>query len=308
MATLRTMSSARVNGIELAYEIIGEPDGLPLLLVGGLGTQLVGWHDDLVRGMVRRGYQVIRFDNRDVGASTHLSDLGAPDILAILAGTAPAPYSLTDLAADAVGLLDVLGLDAVHVFGVSMGGMIAQAMALSYPDRVRSLTSVSSSTGEPVTSAPTPEAAAVLLLPAATTREESMDRAETRFAVIGSPQFATDTAWLRTTAGRYWDRGRDADGIARQLAAVVTAPDRTPALSTLAVPTLIIHGGADPLVPVAAGRLAATVIPTAEMLEIEGMGHDLPRAVWDRILDKLDDVAHRGELVRDQRADQITAA
>jgi pimeloyl-ACP methyl ester carboxylesterase len=289
------MTTVHANGVELAYEEQGEPDGVPLLLVCGLGTQLVGWHDDLVAAMVRRGYRVVRFDNRDSGRSSDLAAGGIPDLTGVLTGAAAAPYSLADMAADTVGLLDGLGLGSAHVLGVSMGGMIAQTLALSAPERVRSLISVSSDTGDREIARPTPAAESLLLTPAATTREEYVQRAEETFTLIGSVQFPVDVAWIRQRAGLAWDRGHNSGGVARQLAAILSGPDRTASLATLDVPSLVVHGSADPLIPVAAGRLAASVIPTAELLEIEGMGHDLPRAVWERILDKVDDVAHRGE-------------
>ncbi len=296
------MRTVHANGVELAYDVHGERDGVPLLLICGLGMQLVGWPDDLISALVRRGYQVVRFDNRDTGRSTDLAAAGRPDLRAVLAGTAAAPYSVADLAADAAGLIEALGWRSAHVLGRSMGGMVAQTLALTAPERVRSLISVSSDTGDRAVARPTITAGSLLLNTAATTREEYVERAEQMFTLVASVQFPPDTAWIRQRAGLAWDRGPNPAGVLRQAAAILAAPDRTAALATLEVPSLIVHGTADPLVPVAAGRLAAAAIPTAELLEIEGMGHDLPRAVWERILDKVDDVVHRGEAATARRA------
>ncbi|WP_131745350.1 alpha/beta hydrolase [Frankia sp. Cppng1_Ct_nod] len=291
------MGTVQANGIEIAYEQHGDSSGLPLLMVGGLGQQLVSWHPDLIRAVVRRGFQVVIYDNRDVGLSTHFDHLGRPDLVAAMSGdTDAAPYTLRDMAADAIGLMDAIGWESAHLFGVSMGGLIAQTAALDFPDRMRSLTSVSSTTGRCEVSRPTPDAAAVLLPPVATSREAFVASAEQVFNVIGSTEFPMDRAWIRTGAGLAWDRRYDPHGTARQLIAILAGEDRTPALARLTTPTLVVHGTTDPLVPVAGGRLTATAIPSAELLEIDGMGHDLPRQVWDRLLDKLDDVAHRGEV------------
>lgn len=286
------------NGIEIAYETYGDPHAVPLVLVGGLGQQLVGWHPDLLAAMTRRGYRVVVYDNRDVGQSTHVHELGRPDLPGILAGTSTAPYSVDDLAEDLFRVLDGLGLDSVHLFGVSLGGMIAQTAALASPDRVRSLTSVMSHPGDNSVS-PEPEAIEMLLRPAAKTRAEFLDAAVEVFRVIGSTEFLADVAWLHTRAGKYWDRGYEPDGVARQVAAALTQPNRTERLASMRIPTLVVHGTSDILVPLRGGRLTAAAVPAAELLEIDGMGHDLPRPVWDRILDKLDDVVHRGESGRD---------
>jgi pimeloyl-ACP methyl ester carboxylesterase len=299
MATVRVMSIVRadivrVHGLELAYEVHGG-DGLPLLLVGGLGAQLAGWHPDLLAALVRRGFQVVVFDNRDSGLSTHLDHLGRPDLDEILAGRFDlAPYGLGDLAADALGLLDALGIDSAHLLGNSMGGMIAQVAALTAPERVRSLTSVMSHPGDHRVQ-PTDEAIGLFLRPAPRDLEQAVAAAVQAQRVLGSPEFAPDDAWVRQRTERYWQRGGSPDGALRQLAALIVAPDRTAELARLRTPTLVVHGGADPLVPVIGGRLTAAAIPAAELLEIDGMGHELPRPVWERILDKIDDVVARGE-------------
>ncbi|WP_322747627.1 MULTISPECIES: alpha/beta hydrolase [unclassified Frankia] len=296
------MGTVQANGIEIAYELHGDPSGLPLLIVSGLGQQLVGWHPDLLRAMVRRGFRVVVYDNRDVGLSTHFDHLGQPDLTAALSGDADAAaYTLLDMAADAIGLMDALGWESAHVLGSSLGGMIAQTLALHFPDRVRSLTSVSSTPGNYEETQPTPEAAAALLRPVAASREAFIDGAEQAYNIIGPGEFPHDREWARRRAGMAWDRRYDPHGTARQLLAALAADDRTAALRQLTIPTLVVHGTADPLIPVAGGRHTAAAVPFAELLEIDGMGHDLPRQVWERLLDKLDDVAHRGEVATTAR-------
>jgi pimeloyl-ACP methyl ester carboxylesterase len=292
------MAQARANGIDIEYERHGAPDAPPLLMISGLGVQLVGWHPDFIAAIVARGLQVVTFDNRDVGLSSDFDHLGDPDLMALLEGTLTPPYTLNDMAADAVGLLDALGLDSAHVVGISLGGMVAQIVALAYPERTRSLTSISSTTNEPSVSQPTPLAVEHLLSPTAPGREGYLARAERSFQVIGSTEFGYDREWVLARAGLAYDRGYRPAGYRRQLVAAVTAPDRTAELATLSLPALVVHGTVDPLLPVAGGRATAAAIPAAELLEIENMAHDLPRPVWDRILDKLDDVVSRGELAR----------
>ncbi len=292
------MSIVTVNGLDLTYEVRGDDDGLPLLMIGGLGQQLAGWHPDLITALVRRGYRVVLFDNRDVGRSTHLDHLGPPDLGAILAGRFDlTPYQLSDLATDALGLLTALGIDSAHLFGQSMGGMIAQIAALRSPERVRSLTSMMSHPGDHRVQ-PTPEALALFLRPAPRDLAEAMLAARESQRVLGSPEFPVDEAWLRLRTEVYWERRGGSDGVLRQCAAVLAAPDRTADLASLRTPTLVVHGGADPLIPVIGGRLTAAAIPAAELLEIDGMGHELPRPVWERMLDKLEDVVDRGEAGR----------
>ncbi|MCM3887274.1 alpha/beta fold hydrolase [Frankia sp. R82] len=292
------MGIVTVNGLQLAYEIHGDDGGLPLLLIAGLGQQRAGWHPDLLATLGRRGYRVIVFDNRDAGESTHLDALGRPDLAAVLAGRFErAPYTLADLADDALGLLGALHIESAHLLGQSMGGMIAQVVALRQPGRVRSLTSLMSHPGDHRVQ-PSPEALGLFLRPAPDSLDASLLAAQEAQQVLGSPEFAPDEAWLAARTRIYWDRRGDPNGLLRQAAALLSAPDRTADLATLSTPTLVVHGGADPLVPVLGGRLTAAAIPAAELLEIDGMGHDLPRPVWDRVLDKLEDVVHRGEAGR----------
>ncbi len=291
----------RIDGasIEIAYETVGDPGATPLLLVHGLGMQLVGWHPELVKQLAARGYQVAIFDNRDVGLSTHFHDAGSPDILRLLERDASAAvYSLADMADDAAGVLDLLGWDTAHVLGVSLGGMIVQTLAIRHSQRLRSMTSIMSTTGAEEVGKPTDEALGTLLAPAAVSREDYIESAVKSFSVIGSTGFAHDYDHIRTRAGQSWDRGYDPAGAIRQVAAIISAGDRTDALAELFVPTLVVHGDADPLIDVTGGRATAAAIRGADYLEVEGMGHDLPAEVWPRLFDRLDDVVARGEMTR----------
>jgi pimeloyl-ACP methyl ester carboxylesterase len=290
------VQQARVGDLEIAYETFGEPDDTPVLLVMGLATQMVGWPDDFCRGLAERGLFVVRFDNRDIGLSTHLDDAGAPDIMTVLGGDhSSVPYGLADLADDTVGLLDALGLGSAHVVGASMGGMIAQLVALRHPARVRSLTSIMSTTGDPAVGAPAEAAMAVLLAPPASDREGAVQRAVDTYRVIGSPGFEFDETGLRERAGLSFDRAYDPAGVARQLAAILTTADRTPDLARITAPTLVIHGAHDALMNVSGGRATAAAIPDAELLVVDGMGHDLPREVWPELLDRITALIGRAE-------------
>jgi pimeloyl-ACP methyl ester carboxylesterase len=294
MTTDTGIQRARVGEIELAYETFGERANPPLLLVMGLATQMIGWPDEFCRGLADRGLFVVRFDNRDIGLSTHLDDRGAPDILRLLGGDrSRVPYALADLADDTAGLLDALGLDSAHVVGASMGGMIAQLVALRHPARVRSLTSIMSTTGDPAVGTPAEAAMGVLLAPPATDRASAIERAVDAYRVIGSPGFEFDEQALRERAGLSYDRRYNPAGVARQLAAILTTPDRTADLGAVAVPTLVVHGAQDPLVDVSGGRATADAIPGAELVVVAGMGHDLPRDAWPRIVDAIDRTARR---------------
>ncbi len=279
---------AQVGDLEIAYETFGDAGDPPVLLVMGLATQMIGWPDEFCASLAERGHYVVRFDNRDIGLSTHLDHAGAPDIMAVFGGdTSSVPYGLPDLATDTIGLLDALGLDRVHLVGASMGGMIAQLVAVRAPERVRSLTSIMSTTGAPGVGAPAEVALPVLLAPAATDREGAIQRVIDTYRVIGSPGFEFDEAALRERAGLAFDRAHNPAGVARQLAAIVTTHDRTPDLAKVSVPTLVIHGAQDTLVDVSGGRATAAAIPDAELLVVDGMGHDLPRALWPEILDRI---------------------
>jgi pimeloyl-ACP methyl ester carboxylesterase len=285
--------------LDIAYERFGDPSAPPVLLVMGLATQMLGWPDGFCSALVDRGLHAIRFDNRDVGLSTHLHDAPRPNVMAaLMAGnTSSASYTLSEMAADAVGLLDALGLDSVHLVGASMGGMIAQVVAIDYPERVRSLTSIMSTTGNANVGRPTQAALGTLLTPPASSREEAMDAAVSVFRVIGSPGFELDEDDLRERAALSFDRANDPQGVARQLLAVVASEDRTPGLRSVAVPALVLHGADDPLVNVSGGRATAEAIPGAELVVIDGMGHDLPRALWPRIAERIAELVARSELL-----------
>jgi pimeloyl-ACP methyl ester carboxylesterase len=292
------MPVARSNGIEIEYEVIGPPENRPLLLIMGLGTQMIHWDDELCAELVAHGHRVIRFDNRDVGGSTKLDGDGVPNVLAamVAAGSGAAvdaPYRLSDMAADAAGLLDALDIESAHVVGASLGGMIAQTLALEHPHRVRTLTSIMSTTGHPDLPTATPDAAAVLFQPAPPDREGNIERAVRVFRTIGSPGFPFDEGRVRTRAARAYDRCFHPAGVARQMIAIVASGSRRDALRALRVPTLVVHGADDPLVPLACGLDTAESIPGAELLIIEGMGHSLPPATWPRLVDTITELTSR---------------
>ena len=287
------MARAQANGIELEHDSFGSPGDPPLLLVMGLGAQMTTWPEAFCQQLADRGYFVIRFDNRDVGLSTKLDDAPTPDLVAALGGDlSSASYSLEDMADDAAGLLDALGIASAHVVGASMGGMIAQTIAIRHPERVRTLASIMSTTGAPEGLVPAPEALEVLLRPPATTREEAVEASVAGSLVIGSTGFPVDEAELRRRAEAAYDRSYYPVGTARQLLAIQVSGDRTEALQQLDVPTVVIHGSIDPLVPPLGGELTAKAIPGAQHLVIEGMGHDLPEGAWPVVLDAI--VANAG--------------
>jgi len=289
-----TAASAAVNGITLCYETFGSADDAPVLLVMGLGVQMIAWDEEFCQGLVDRGYYVIRFDNRDVGESTHLHDAPPPDVLGALhrQDMSSASYRLEDMADDSVGLLDELGIGRAHVVGVSMGGMIAQTVAIRHPDRVASLTSIMS-TPAPAIGPPTREAMAALMQPPAESKEVAVENAYRGWTVIGSPGDPADEARIRDRAARAYDRGYDPMGVGRQLLAIHASGDRSAALAEVKVPTVVIHGLQDPLVGVDGGRATAAAVPASELILIEGMAHDLPRRVWPRIFDAIDFVVRR---------------
>jgi pimeloyl-ACP methyl ester carboxylesterase len=275
--------------IDIAYEQLGNPADPAVLLIMGLGAQLVHWPTGFLDALVSRGLHVIRFDNRDSGHSTHVDNAPKPDLAAALAGDlASASYTLSDMAADAVGLLDILGIEAAHVVGASMGGAIAQVMAIEHPHRVRSLTSMMSTTGNMSVGQIHPETMKTVFGgPPATTREAVMARAVRIAPVVRSPKYPTPLAEIAAVAGLAWDRDHDEIAMARQAVASVASGDRTDKLRGLTTPTLVIHGTDDTICDVSGGRATAEAVPGAELVLFEGMGHDLPRALWDDIANQI---------------------
>ena len=265
------MPRANANGIELEYEIFGDSNAAPLLLIAGLGAQMVSWDDDFCRLLASRDFRVIRFDNRDAGLSSWMQ----------------AAYTLDDMAADAVGLLETLGIPAAHVVGASMGGFIAQLVALNHPERVLTLTSIMSGPNGHDQVQPTAEGTAVLMAPAPESREERIQLGVWAKQKLLGPQDPFDEAYERARIERAVDRAYNPAGFMRQLAGIMAADGRLQRLRLLRIPTLVIHGDADILVPVENGRNVAAAIEGARLVEIEGMGHDVPRRVWDQVADEI---------------------
>ncbi len=279
---------ARVGEIELCYETFGADDATPLLLVMGLGSQMVLWEDEFCAALAARGFWVIRFDNRDVGRSTILRDAPVPTRLALLRrDPRAASYSLKDMADDSAGLLDHLDLPDAHVVGVSMGGMIAQLLAIDHPDRVLSVVSIMSTTGNRRVGRAHPRLYPRLLRRARYDREGYIEDFLETYRAIGSQHYPRDPERSRALAGRCFERGIHPAGAARQLAAIIAAPDRTPRLRELRVPTTVIHGVVDPLVRPSGGRATATAIRQARLVMVPGMGHDMPAALWPRIIEEI---------------------
>jgi pimeloyl-ACP methyl ester carboxylesterase len=278
------MASITANDLTIEYETAGDPADPTLLLIMGLGGQLIAWDDEFVAALVDRGFHVVRFDNRDVGRSTWFDEAGTPDLMALLVGGSTDPaYLLPDMAGDAAGLLAALGIDSAHVLGVSMGGMIAQSLAIGHPDRVRTLTSIMSTTGDPTVGQPSPEALAALLVPAAVDREAAIEMSVKTWRVIGSPGFPFHEDRIRAAAGAAYDRALHPEGVARQMVAIVASPDRTPDLRNLDVPTLVIHGDSDALVNPSGGKATAEAVPGATLWMIPGMGHSLPLELFEQM-------------------------
>jgi pimeloyl-ACP methyl ester carboxylesterase len=295
-AATATPGRVAANGIELAYETFGDASAPPVVLIMGLATQMIAWPDELCDGLARRGLFVIRFDNRDAGASTHLRSAPPPRLGDIVARRRPPPYSIGDMADDVLGLIDGLGLDAVHLVGASMGGFIAQTVALEHPDRVRTLTLIMTSTGSHRVGQAKPRVFAQLLRSrASANRSAAIAAVVDTFRLIGSHGFAFDEEYLRDLAGRSWDRGYEPAGYRRQLAAVITQPNRTAALRRITVPTLVIHGLDDPLVAASGGLAIARAIPNSRFVGFSGMGHDLPRALWPEFVREIAALAAQGE-------------
>jgi pimeloyl-ACP methyl ester carboxylesterase len=279
---------APANGIELCFQEMGDPDGEPLLLAMGLATQMIAWDEGFCGLLAERGFRVVRFDNRDIGRSTKFKAAGLPGKLDLFVGRrGTAPYFLREMAADTFGLMDHLGVESAHLVGASMGGMIVQTAAIERPERVRSIASIMSTTGSRRVGHPSYKTFALLLGNPPREREAAIERVVKTFKLIGSPGYPFDEERVREIAGLSFDRGHSEAGIARQLHAITASGDRTPALRKLDVPALVIHGKRDLLVNPSGGRATARAIPGARLKMVEGMGHDLPRALHPDFADEI---------------------
>jgi pimeloyl-ACP methyl ester carboxylesterase len=292
------MPTLHSNGLELEYDTFGDPTDRPLLLVMGLGAQMIVWDEGFCEALAERGHHVIRFDNRDIGLSSKLDQAPVPSLIElmpkVLAGQAvEVPYRLSDMADDAIGVLDALGIESAHVAGASMGGMIVQCIALQARDRLRSMTSIMSTTGRRDLPPAKPEAMMRLMTPPPSERSAVIEHGLETQRVIGSTGFPFDEARARERLGRAFDRNFHPHGSARQAAAVMGSPPRDQDLRTVDLSTLVIHGTADPLVPVEAGLDTHASIAKSEWMPIEGMGHDLPLGTWPQIIDGISKLTER---------------
>jgi pimeloyl-ACP methyl ester carboxylesterase len=275
------MPQAKSNGIELEYDTFGSAEDPALLLIMGFSAQMTAWDEAFCKQIADQGFHVIRFDNRDVGLSSRIE--GEPDMAALFSGdTSSAPYSLDDMADDAAGLLDALGIDRAHIVGASMGGMIAQTFAIRHPEKTLSLCSIMSTTGDRTVGQGTPEALGALMAPAATNRDEAIERGVAAGRILSPVHF--DEAKSIKRAGESYDRAFDPKGVQRQLAAIMSQPDRSVSLAEVKAPTLVIHGAVDPLVTPSGGEATAKAIPGSELLVLDEMGHDLPEPLWPEIV------------------------
>jgi pimeloyl-ACP methyl ester carboxylesterase len=288
------MARTRANGIEIEYETFGRKSDPAVLLIMGYAAQMTMWPVPFCQGLAARGFRVIRFDNRDAGLSSHLSHLGVPNVAeAMIKGLAgqkvTAPYSLEDMAADSVGLLGALEIPSAHIIGASMGGMIAQLIAIGHPQHTRSLVSIMSTTGRRDLPTGRPEVMAVLNMPPASgSREDRMAQGRAIWAAIGSPAYRPTEAELEEVLTREVDHAPyDPEAPARQLVATLASQPRSEALRHLSVPALVIHGADDPLLPVDCGKDTAAAIPGSELIVIPGMGHDLPGALIPMLVEHI---------------------
>ncbi|MBV9395334.1 MAG: alpha/beta fold hydrolase [Methylobacteriaceae bacterium] len=286
---------AASNGVQLCYDTFGDRNDAPLLLIMGLGAQMILWDDGFCSALAERGFFVIRFDNRDIGRSTKIAGESPPlpKLIenALTGKPINAPYTLRDMAADAIGLLDALGIERAHVVGASMGAAITQELAIHFPQRLLSATCIMGTSGDPRLPPPTQEAMEVLMSPSPTDKEAFRERFLWTWRVLRGSAFPETEDRERARALRIFERGLNPPGVARQLAAIFASGDRTKALPKVRVPTLVIHGTADPLVPVEGGRAIAAGVPGAKLVEIEGMGHAIPEAVWPRVIGAISDHA-----------------
>ena len=292
------MPGAKTNGIEIEYETFGHRGNPAALLIMGLGAQMISWEEEFCDALADRGFFVIRYDNRDAGMSTHMESAGPPDIAAAVIGNAKPAYQLDDLADDAVGLLDALDIPAAHIIGASMGGYIAQLIAINHPDHTLSLTSIMSGPSVAEGVMAKPEGVAALMVTPPATREERIEQSMWIRRVLVGPGDPFDEAWERRRAERNIDRAYYPVGTGRQLVSALAAHNRLEGLRQLGVPALVVHGVEDVLIPIENGRLVAGAVPGARLLEIEGMGHDLPRRAWPAVLDAIVDVARKADALQ----------
>ncbi len=281
--------AALPTGVEICYQTFGDPSAEPLLLVMGLGGPMTWWSPDFCTMLADRGFYVIRYDNRDSGRSTRIRARVNRRMLlrAFVGGRGRPPYTLQDMADDALGLLDHLGIGPAHLVGISMGGMIVQTVALSHPDRVLSLTSIMSTTGRRSVGWQDPRLLPLLLTPRGRSREAYVEHSSRLWRIIGSPLYPDTTEAVRERAGETWDRGVSPAGVARQMAAILSQPDRSRQLRGLRVPTLVIHGTNDKMVHVSGGRATSHSVPGSELLLIPGMGHDVPVALHETFVEAI---------------------
>jgi len=279
--------------IKMVYQRFGDSSLPPVFLIMGGGAQMINWPEGFCMELASRGLHPIRFDNRDTGLSTHFNDAPIPDFLAVQSGDlSTVTYTLSDMAADTVGLMDTLGFDSVHLVGASMGGMIAQTVALEYPERVRSLTSMMSTTGDSSVGQPDWAALAKLGAPPSDDRQGFIDWQVRSLKAIGLLKYPLDESYAAENAGRAWDRDHDPLGMLRQSVAVLKSGDRTELLSSLHIPTLVIHGDSDKMVDISGGRATVVAIPGAELATFEGMGHGLPKPLWSEFANRIADLIH----------------
>ena len=286
------------RGVTLCYETFGDPDDPPILLIMGLATQMIAWHEDFCEQLAERGFYVVRFDNRDIGRSTHF-DFRPPSVKQMLTRRlGPEQYSLSDMAEDTAVMLRELELAPAHVVGASMGGMIGQMLAAEHPELVRSLTSIMSTTGNRWHGQPALSVSRYLMRPPPRDRDGYIQRSAEIFGLVGSTGFERDEQYIRERAARSFDRGFDVRAGGRQLGAIVACGDRTKALGRIKAPTLVIHGTVDKMIRPSGGRATAKAIPGARLMMIEGMGHDLPRGVWPQLIEAISEHARAADGAR----------
>jgi pimeloyl-ACP methyl ester carboxylesterase len=290
------------RGVTLCYETFGDRDDPPIVLIMGLATQMIAWHEDFCEALAERGFYVVRFDNRDIGLSTHF-EFRPPGVQQMLLRRfSSRQYTLSDMAEDTAILMRELGISPAHIVGASMGGMIAQHLAAEHPDAVRSLVSIMSTTGSRRHGQPALAVYRYLLQPPPRDRDGYIDRAAAIFGLVGSTGFDRDEQYIRERAGRAYDRGYDVAAGGRQLGAIVASGNRTKLLERITAPTLVIHGTVDKMIRPSGGRATAKTIPGARLMMIEGMGHDLPRGAWPQLLDAISEHARAADGARARAA------